>query len=76
VDVASRQYQDLRALPLVTDGHIIMELVPSVRSMLSGSMAHLLPFLTKLSVGSPGSKPSSTREQAAFHSPTPNKHVK
>ena len=32
------EYQELGALPYVTDGHRIMELRPHVRSLVSGSM--------------------------------------
>jgi hypothetical protein len=64
------EYQELGALPCVTDGHRIMELGPHVRSLVSGSVANFLASLAELSARSLGLKPSSTRKQAAFLSPT------
>ena len=62
--------EGLGELPYLTDGHRIMELGPRVRSLCLGAWQTGLPSLAELSAGSPGFKPSSTRKQSVFHSPT------
>ena len=47
------EYKGIGALPYVTDGHRIMKLSPSVRILVSGSLANFLLSLGDLSAGSP-----------------------
>ena len=61
------EYQELGALPWVTDGHRIMELRPQCQE--PGVWGHD-KHLPSTPAGSLRFKPSSTRKQAAFHSTT------
>jgi hypothetical protein len=56
------EYQELGALPYMTDGHRIMECL--------GVCGKFLPSLAELSAGSLEFKHSSTRKQASFQGPT------